>query len=221
MRFTIIVVSSEDTSFNESYTKYRKMLRQLFSKNTYNQIDQQLKQVYQTLGIPESKLKVKKQAATYFSPYSYVVEGEVDSRRFVLSLHSSELKTDAPKQQLEFTIQCENPNWVVFKLHSKNIASSIRNLAAEQIDLTKHNELKNIAVECSNKELAKKILNPQACKKIAQLTKEQTPDIQIERKRLYYKTDWLPDNPNRQQLLLNAIKLGLFLVTQIDQPVSV
>lgn len=195
------------------------MLRQLFSKQTYHQIDQQLKQVYQALGISETKLKVRKQAATYFTPYSYIVEGELNERRFVLSLHCSELRSEKNKQSLEFTIQCENPEWVVFKLHPKELEFSTKKLAAERIDLTQCNGLDKLAVECSNKELAKRILNPQACKKIAQLTKEQTPDINIERKRLYYKTDWLPDNPNRSQLLLNAIKLGVFLVTQIDQAV--
>ena len=53
------------------------MLRRLFVKETFEHIEEELRSVYQMLGIEGQLLKVKKQPATYSKPYSYIAEGRL------------------------------------------------------------------------------------------------------------------------------------------------
>ncbi|MBL4649505.1 MAG: hypothetical protein JKY03_07215 [Aureispira sp.] len=95
------------------------MLRRLFVKKRFEHIEEELKSVYQMLGIETPLLKIKKQPATYSKPYSYIAEGSIQGHHFVLSLHHSALKVKEIKQQLELILQCENPDWMTLVFRKK------------------------------------------------------------------------------------------------------
>jgi hypothetical protein len=192
------------------------MLFRFFAKDTFEPIEKELGQLFEALGLSKSKLKIRTQPATYFKPYSHVVEGDLDGHRFVLSLLSSELRTDVPKNQLEFIIHCKNPSWLSLNLSSKEqVTGNNKKLGLEVVALNKlnHNDL---VISCNQKEFVENVFNDKLCKKITPLSNTSFSNFQIERKRLYYKSDWLPSDSKKRQLLLDTILFSISLIKQID-----
>ena len=189
-----------------------------FAKETFETIDLELDQVFLALGLSKSKLKIRKQTATYSKPYDYVVEGQLEGHRFVLSLHSSPLKERETKQQLELIIQCENPNWIAFELRQKEqAASQKKNLGMEVIRSLEVLNINDLVLECNERAFVEMVFDLPFCKQLIRLNELSFSTFKVERKRLYYKTTWLPNEANKSRLLMEAIRLGISLVQAIDQ----
>ena len=198
------------------------MFFRFFAKDKFEPITAELSQLFEALGISKTKLKIRTQAATYFKPYTHVVEGDLDGHRFVLSLRSSKLKSLATKNELEFIIHCKNPSWVTLNLLSKEqVTGNKTKLGMEVVSLSKFKH-DNLVISCNQKEFVENVFDDKLCQKITPLSKTSFSNFQIERKRLYYKADWLPNDSNKRQLLLDTILLSISLIKQIDnwEPIS-
>lgn len=194
------------------------MLRRLFIKETFEHIEEELKSVYQMLGIEAQTLKVKKQPARYSKPYSYIAEGSMQGHHFVLSLHHPPLKTEEEKQQLELIIQCENPNWMTFVLRKKNVAESKTKkiLGITAIPQLENVFLDKLIVEASDEERVKALLDVSMGKKIAIMEEIKFSSFVLERKRLYVQMPWLPDNFSKSQALIQVLDFSISLVKKVD-----
>ena len=101
------------------------MLFKFFAKDTFEPIAIELGQLFETLGLSISKLKIRTQPATYFKPYTHVVEGDLDGHRFVLSLRSSALKSQItkmmhqrqknPRKELEYPLPLQSKQLLLMK----------------------------------------------------------------------------------------------------------
>jgi hypothetical protein len=194
------------------------MLRRLFAKETFEHIEEELRSVYQALGVEEGMLKVKKQSATYSKPYSYVIEGSIQEHRFVLSLNQTPLKIEEAKQQLELILQCENPNWMTLVLRKKNALESTakKTLGIEVIPQLKNVNLDKLIVESSDEEWTKGLFDVSMGKKVAIMDEIKFASFVLERKRLYVQMPWLPDNFSKRQALIQLLSFSISLVTKID-----
>lgn len=196
------------------------MLRRLFVKETFEHIEEELKSVYQMLGIEVQTLKVKKQPARYSKPYSYIAEGNIQGHHFVLSLNHSALKVQEEKQQLELIIQCENPNWMTFVLRKKNETESrakkILSIAA--IPHLENVNLDQLIVEASDEAWAKSLLDTPMGKKTAIMEKIKFSSFVLERKRLYVQIPWLPDDFSKREALIQVLDFSISLVKKVDAP---
>ncbi|MCH2023398.1 MAG: hypothetical protein MK207_13060 [Saprospiraceae bacterium] len=192
------------------------MLFRIFSKDTFEPITAELNQLFETLGISNSKLKIRTQPATYFKPYTHIVEGVLDGHQFVLSLRSSKLKSVATKNELEFIIHCKNPSWLALNLsNKKQVAVNKKKLGMEVVSLKRFAD-NNLVISCNQKAFVEHVFDDNLCQKITPLCKTNFSNFQIERKRLYYRADWLPNDANKRQILLDTILLSISLIKQID-----
>lgn len=194
------------------------MLRRLFVKETFEHIEEELKSVYQMLGIEMPLLKVKKQPATYSKPYSYIAEGSIEGHHFVLSLHHSPLKVEQLKQQLEVILQCENPKWMTLLLRKKNASESKakRTLGIEPISQLENVNLDKLMVESSNQEWTKALFDVPMGKKVAIMDEIKFSSFVLERKRLYVQMPWLPDDFSKRQALIRVLDFSISLVKKVD-----
>jgi len=194
------------------------MLRRLFVKETFEHIEEELKTIYQTLGIEEKKLKIKKQSATYSKPYTYTVEGTFNEHRFVLSLHQTPLKVEKLRQQLELILQCENPSWMTLVLRRKNALAlnAKKTLGTTPITQLKNVNLDRLIVESSDQEYTKELFDVAMGKKAAIMDGIKFSSFVLERKRLYIQMPWLPDNFSKRQALIQLLDFSINLVKKID-----
>lgn len=194
------------------------MLRRLFVKETFEHIEEELKSVYQMLGVEEELLKVKKQPATYSKPYSYIAEGSIEGHHFVLSLHHPPLKVEDLKQQLELIIQCKNPQWMTLVLRKKNAHESKdkKILGIAPIPQLKNVNLDKLIMESSDEEWAEALFDVPLGKKIAIMDEIKFSSFVLERKRLYVQMPWLPDNFSKRQALTQVLDFSIRLVKKID-----
>lgn len=196
------------------------MLHRLFAKETFEHIETELKSVYQALGVEEGTLKVKKQAATYAKPYSYIAEGSIEGHRFVLSLSQTPLKVQELKQQLELIIQCENPNWATLIFRKKNALESAakKTLGIEALPQLKNVNLDKLMVESSDQEWTEVLFDASMGKKAAIMDEIKFSSFVLERKRLYVQMPWLPEDFSTRQALIQVLDFSIRLVKKIDAP---
>ncbi|BDS15290.1 hypothetical protein [Aureispira anguillae] len=190
------------------------MLYRLFAKEAFEPIEKELQNIYKTLGIQD--IKIKSQPATYYKAYTYVIEGQLKKHRFILSMHHSPLRESPAKKQLEFLIQCKNPNWVALVLH-KNEPRDKKLLGVEQIDVLKEYGLTKLLLESNESALVAPIFDAQMCEKIEILEQIKFSSFRLERNRLYVQVPWLPDNFNKRDALLQIIQASIHLAQQIDK----
>jgi len=191
------------------------MLFRLFAKETFEPIDKELNQVFKKLGIPQSNIKIRKTPATYFKPYSCVVEGSFNGYRFVLSLHSPALSKESVSQQLELIIYCENPNWISLEVHKKGqTISETKTLGMDLIEVESLNA-KDVLVECNQKAFVEAVFDKELCEEILKMSPSSF--FKVERGRLYYTIDSLPENAVGRVLLLHAMNIGIALAMQVDR----
>lgn len=194
------------------------MLRRLFVKETFEHIEEELRSVYQMLGVEEQLLKVKKQPATYSKPYSYIAEGRIQGHHFVLSLHHPPLKVEDLKQQLELIIQCENPKWMTLVLQKKNAPKlkAKKILGIAPISQLKNVNLDKLIIESSDEKWTEALFDVPLGKKIAIMDEIKFSSFVLERKRLYVQMPWLPDNFSKREALTQVLDFSINLVKKID-----
>ena len=177
------------------------MLRRLFVKEKFEHIEEELRFVYQFLGVEEQQLKVKKRPATYSKSYSYIAEGNIQGHHFVLSLYQAPLKVQELKQQLELIIQCENPNWMTLVLQKRNALElkAKKILGIERIPQLKNVNLDKLTVASSDQEWTEVLFDVSMGKKVAIMDEIKFSSFVLERKRLYVQMPWLPDNFSKRQ----------------------
>lgn len=195
------------------------MLRRLFVKEAFEHIEKELISVYQSLGIEERNLKIKKQPATYSKSYSYTVEGTIQAHRFVLSLHHSPLKDQEKKEQLELIIQCENPHWKTLLFRKKQTAKvkGKKILGLEPIRQLKNVNLDKLILESNDKEWTSDLFDVFIGQKATVLNQIKFSSFILERKRLYVQIAWLPDNFLKRQALTQLLDFSISLVEKVDQ----
>jgi hypothetical protein len=194
------------------------MLRRLFVKETFEHIEEELRSIYQTLGIEDQQLKIRKKSATYSKPYSYTVEGSIREHRFVLSLNQTPLKVQELKQQFEFILQCENPNWTTLVFQKKEALESNAKkiLGIEPISQLKNVNLDKLTLESNDKESMETLFDVSMGKKAAIMNTIKFSSFILERKRLYIQLPWVPDNFSKRQALIQLLDFSISLVEKID-----
>ena len=193
------------------------MLFKFFAKENYGSVRKELHQVFHSLGLKDSDIKIKMQPATYFKPYKLVAEGKLKGHRFVLSMVSSELKIPTPQSKLEFIIHCENPSWLAFGISlngGEGIFESKLDMQKVAVDCLDN---KSISVACNQKEFVLDLFKGDFCNNISLVSDSKFSDFLIERKRLYFKTDWLPTNSQKSIMLKNSISFASALIGKVDQ----
>jgi hypothetical protein len=193
------------------------MLFKFFAKEHYWAVEKELYQVFSSLGLNDSGLKIKMQPATYFKPYKLVTEGALNGQRFVLSLMSSELKKSQPSSQLEFIMHCENPAWLAFGLscnESEGIFESKLDMQKIEVDCLNN---MNISVACNQNKFVSELFKDDFCNSVSLIADSGFSEFQIERKRLYFKTDWLPSDSRKSTMLKNSICFSSSLLKKIDE----
>ena len=193
------------------------MLFKFFAKENYGSVEKELNQVFRSLGLNDSDLKIKMQPATYFKPYKLVTEGTLKGHRFVLSMMSSELKNSQPRSGLEFMIHCENPSWLTFGLSCNETNDFFESkLGMQKVEVDCLNSM-NISVACNQKEFVSELFNGDFCNSVSLIADSEFSDFLIERKRLYFKTDWLPSDSQKSSMLKKSISFASSLLRKIDE----
>lgn len=194
------------------------MLRRLFVKETFEHIEEELKAIYQALGIEEGTLKIKKQSATYSKPYEYTVEGMLQNHRFVLGLWQSPLKEQAHQQQLELIIQCENPKWTTLVLEKKNVLESTAKkiLGIAPITPLKNVNLDRLILYSNDQEWTRALFDVAMGKKISIMDEIKFSSFVLERKRLHVKMPWLPDNFSKRQAFIQLLDFSIDFIKKVD-----
>jgi hypothetical protein len=191
------------------------MLFRLFAKKAFEPIDKELNQVFMKLGISPSNIKIRKTPATYFKPYSCIVEGSFNGYRFVLSLHSPALSKETVPQQLELIIYCENPNWISLEVHKKGqTISQTKTLGMDLIEIEQLNA-KDVVVECNQMAFVEAAFDKELCEELLEMSTSSF--FKVERGRLYYTVDSLPENAVGRSMLLHAMNIGITLAMQVDR----
>jgi len=195
------------------------MLHQLFAKETFEHIEEELRSVYQVLGIEAQGLKIKKQPATYSKSYNYIAEGSLQGHHFVLSLQHAALKVQDGKKQLELILQCENPNWMTLVLRKKNALESNTKkiLGIEGITQLKNVNLDKLIVASSDKEWTEGLFDLSLGKKAVIMNEIKFSSFVLERKRLYVQMPWLPDDFSKRQALVQILDFSISLIKKIDK----
>ncbi|CAA6828863.1 MAG: Unknown protein [uncultured Aureispira sp.] len=194
------------------------MLRRLFVKETFEHIEEELRSVYQVLGIEAQELKVRKQAATYSKPYSYIAEGSLEGHHFVLSLRHTPLKVQDGKQQLELILQCENSDWRTLVFRKKNAPQSNTKkiLGIEGMTQLKNVNLDKLIIESSDMDWTERLFDLSLGKKAAIMAEIKFSSFVLERKRLYIQMPWLPDDFSKRQALVQILDFSISLIKKID-----
>lgn len=194
------------------------MLYRFFAKEKFEELDAEMEQFFQLLGLSMADLKVKKQPATYHNAYQLIVEGTFRKRRFVLSLHRSPLKVSAATEQLEVLFPCENPAWIALEfLKKSNQAAIERHLDLDIIDSIPYLNEEDYLIASNNEATLKEIFDRVFSSRLEALALSDFVSFSLERQRLYYKVTSFPITTLRRNNLVDIFNFSIDLLQKIDQ----